>query len=78
MSHIEGVVLLPKLQASISFKNKNKSFKYILKIIGPSIDPCATPHNKSLHELKVLLILSLCLIFFNQLKINLSVSLLNP
>ena len=65
------MVLFSKLQTSNSFKNKNKSFKYILKKIGPNTDPCATPDNNSLYGLNVLL-------FFNQLKINLGVSLLNP
>ena len=54
---------MPKLQTS--FKNKNKSFKYILKRIGPNTELCATPHNNSVHELNVLLVLILCVLFFN-------------
>ena len=57
------MVLLPKLQTS--FKNKNKSFKYKLKRIGHNTEPCGTPHNNSVHELNVLLILILCVLFFN-------------
>ena len=64
---------MSKLQTSVSFKNKNKSFKYLLKGIDHITDPCPTPHNNSLHKLNVSLIL-----LFNYLKINLGVSLLNP
>ena len=63
--HIEGKVLLSKLQTSISFKNKNKSFKYILRRIDHNTDPCATPHNNSLLELNVILFLTLCVLLFN-------------
>ena len=55
---------LAKLETSISFKNKNKSFKYILKRIDPNTDPCGTPNNNSLHELKVLLMLTLRVLLF--------------
>ena len=72
------MVSLSKLQTFISFKNRNKSFKYILKKIGLNADPCGIPQNTSLHKLNVLLILILCVLLFKYLKINLSVSLLNP
>ena len=65
------MVLLSKLQTCISFKNENKPFKYIFKRISPYTDPCATTHNNSLRELNVLLILTLCVLFLNELKINL-------
>ena len=62
--HTKGVVSLAKLQTSVLFKNKNKSFKYILKKIGSNTDSYGTPYNYSLHELKVLLILTLCFLLF--------------
>ena len=60
-SSIPHSIPLAKLETSISFKTKNISFKYfkininilnILKRIGPNTDPCGTPHNNFLHELK--------------------------
>ena len=62
---MEGVVLLSKLQISTLLKIKDKSFKYILKRIGPNTDTCATAHNNSLHELNILLTLTLPVLFFN-------------
>ena len=59
------------------FKNKNKLFKHIFKIIDPKTDLCGTLRNNSFHELKVLLIVTLCFLLFMQLKINLSASLIN-
>ena len=59
------MVLFSQVQTSISFKNENKPSKYILKRISPYTDPCATTHNNSLRELNVLLILTLCVLFFN-------------
>ena len=61
--HTKGVSLA-KLQTSVLFKNKNKSFKYIFKKISSNRDPYGTPYNNSLHELKVLLILTLCFLLF--------------
>ena len=57
--------IIDKITNINPFENKNKSFKYVLKRIGPNIDPGATPHNNSLNKLNILLILTLCVLLFN-------------
>ena len=61
---------MSKLHTSILFKNRNKKFKYISKRFGPNTNPCSTPYNNYLNELKVKLILTLCVLLFKYLKIH--------
>ena len=76
--HAEGVVSYGRLQTSILFQ-KQINHLNIYKNIGLNTDPCGTPHNKlKVYELKVLLVLTPCILLFKSLKLNLSVSLLNP
>ena len=60
MSQAWGEVSSAKLQTSISFKTKNRSFWKIFKKIGPRTEPCGTPLSNKDQELKVVLIVVPC------------------